>query len=125
MSIPKLANFANMKPKSNQTPISTFDSFNSFFLPGFELEKWGFCDSMGCDSIWRLKASTIGLTKFCKALVVNGVDLALAATYPGLCRGTPLSEQHTLWSVGGPRDATYPTPSRWSTRGPSLEGYIP
>ncbi|KAM7481083.1 hypothetical protein LguiB_005666 [Lonicera macranthoides] len=56
------------------------------------------------------------------ALVVYGVDLALAATYPGPCRGTLLSEWHTLWSVGGSRDAAYPTPSRLSMGGPSLGG---
>ncbi|KAM7524959.1 hypothetical protein LguiA_014861 [Lonicera macranthoides] len=30
------------------------------------------------------------LSSLCKALMVHGVDLALAATYPGPCRGTPL-----------------------------------
>ncbi|KAM7510703.1 hypothetical protein LguiB_009578 [Lonicera macranthoides] len=49
--------------------------------------------------------------------MVHGVDLVLAATYPGLCRGTPLSKRHSLWSVGGPSNAAYPTPSRWSTGG--------
>ncbi|KAM7506456.1 hypothetical protein LguiA_016909 [Lonicera macranthoides] len=48
-----------------------------------------------------------------QALMVNGVDLTLAATYPGPCRETPLSDRHTLRSVGGPRDAAYPTLSRY------------
>ncbi|KAM7529402.1 hypothetical protein LguiB_032812 [Lonicera macranthoides] len=52
---------------------------------------------------------------FYKELVVYGIDLTLAATYPDPCRGIMLSERHTLWSVGGPRDAAYPTPSRYST----------